>query len=104
MLFKYNKDILINKYKDAYNFDISYIFKDIKEIEMYKCLDSDFVFFHPKNISGDSYFYEQLSKNDWYYMEDKWEHRQVKKIIKKVKQSEDFGNRMWKWIVYKGIG
>lgn len=49
-------------------------FKDNSTIELWKCLDTGLCFFYPSNLEGDSAFYAQLEKFDWYYLPWKWEH------------------------------
>ena len=36
---------------------------------------SGYQFFYPFHVGGESEFYEQLQKFDWYYMPWKWEHK-----------------------------
>ena len=74
---------IIEDYKKAYGFDVSYLFNNIKKIEVYECIETGYRFFFPFNISGDSLFYEHLQQNDWYYMPWKWEHEQASKILSK---------------------
>jgi 2-polyprenyl-3-methyl-5-hydroxy-6-metoxy-1,4-benzoquinol methylase len=76
-------DNIIEKYKEIYNIDVSSYFKNIKKIQLYRCLDSGFRFYFPFDLSGDSSFYMQLQSFDWYYIPWKWEHEQAAKYIRK---------------------
>ena len=73
---------LINSYKSSYNIDVTKYFTGLDEIALYKCLDTGYRFFYPLNLAGDSAFYEQLQRYDWYYMPWKWEHSVARKKIK----------------------
>jgi 2-polyprenyl-3-methyl-5-hydroxy-6-metoxy-1,4-benzoquinol methylase len=74
---------IIGDYKKILHYDVSYLFNDITEIEVYKCLETGYRFFYPFNISGDTKFYEFLQLYDWYYMPWKWEHEQASRLIEK---------------------
>lgn len=71
---------IIENYR-AFNIDVSKYFAEINEISVYRCLDTDYRFFYPTNVSGDSSFYEQLQKFEWYYMPWKWEHGQAEEYL-----------------------
>jgi 2-polyprenyl-3-methyl-5-hydroxy-6-metoxy-1,4-benzoquinol methylase len=64
-----------NHYLKKYSIDVSDYFKELKNINLYKCKDSGYRFFYPFTISGDSSFYEFFQQFDWYYMPWKWEHQ-----------------------------
>ena len=68
--------------KSQMDIDVSKYFKGIKEIFIYRCLDTGYRFYYPFNTSGDSKFYEGLEKFPWYYMDWKWEHEIASNIIK----------------------
>lgn len=69
------------RYKRFLNVDVNRFFKNTKHISLYECEVSKYRFFHPFDIAGDGKFYEDLSKNDWYYMPWKWEHEETKKLL-----------------------
>lgn len=71
---------IIEQYK-AFKIDVSRYFQGLTEISIYKCLDTGYRFYYPLNIDGDSWFYEQLQKFDWYYMPWKWEHEQAESYL-----------------------
>lgn len=78
---KISSSKIIEDYKNTFGYDVSYLLNNIKQIEIYKCLDTGYRFFYPYSVSGDSIFYEHLQQFDWYYMPWKWEHEQASKFI-----------------------
>lgn len=73
---------IIEKYKNSQvHLDVSKYFKDLKEIYIYRCLDTGYRFYYPHHINGDGEFYKQLEKNLWYYMDWKWEHEEIRHLI-----------------------
>jgi SAM-dependent methyltransferase len=72
---------IVDNYKKELGIDIAKYFTKLKKIQICKCLDTDYSFYYPFNLSGDSAFYEELQKNQWYYMDWKWEHEYVKNIL-----------------------
>ena len=83
LLYTLDTDLLVKKYKKAFNIDTSSYFKGTYKIQVLKCIDTGYKFYYPFNLAGDCFFYEQLQKYDWYYMPWKWEHQQTSKMIKK---------------------
>jgi 2-polyprenyl-3-methyl-5-hydroxy-6-metoxy-1,4-benzoquinol methylase len=65
---------IIGAYQNQFGIDVKEVFQGMNSVHLYKCLDSHYRFFYPFNISGNTFFYEQLQKFDWYYIEWKWEH------------------------------
>ncbi len=89
-------DKIVEGYKRDFNIDVQKYFSSNENIFIYECQNTKFQFYYPFGIEGDSSFYEQLQKFDWYYMPWKWEHQKVKEILKgneKVLEvgSGDFG-------------
>ncbi|WP_417854998.1 class I SAM-dependent methyltransferase [Xanthomarina gelatinilytica] len=74
-------DALINGYKKEFDIDVKKYFKTLTEIYIYECESTKLRFFYPFDIEGDSEFYEQLQKFDWYYMPWKWEHEITKNAL-----------------------
>lgn len=64
---------LIKGYK-GYGVDVGRIFDEVKRVSIYRCQSSGYEFYYPYNVTGDSQFYEELQRLDWYYMPWKWEH------------------------------
>ena len=83
---------IIEGYKSRFNIMVNSYFSKSLEIERYKCLDTGYVFFFPYSISGDSFFYEELSKFDWYYMSWKWENDKVFMQLKKDTKLLEIGS------------
>lgn len=72
---------IINQWKKNYSYDVTYLFKGINQLNIYECQETGYKYFYP-TVMGDSRFYDNLSKFDWYYMPWKWEHEQVSMYIK----------------------
>jgi len=72
---------IINQWKRQAKYDVSYLFKGIKTIELFRCNDTGYMFFEP-SIEGDSTLYEHLQTSSWYYMPWKWEHEIALMYIK----------------------
>jgi len=68
-------------YKDSLNIDVSEYFNKLEVITLYKCKKTQYCFFAPPELMGDSKFYEQISKNEWYYSPLKWENYQSLKWL-----------------------
>jgi SAM-dependent methyltransferase len=88
-----NKDICIKEsnldfieiiqiYKKQFNLDISDYFKNIKELSIYRCPKTGYKFYYPFNVSGDELYYSMMSKFEWYYNPNRWEHIKSLEIIK----------------------
>jgi len=75
-----NVQKLISGYKNAFGTDVSH-FVNNKDISVYRCLDSDLLFYEPRDAAGDGGFYNELSRFDWYYEENKWEFDQALEFI-----------------------
>jgi len=76
-----NTDWIISQYMKSYAYDVSYLFIDIKKLDLFQCVDSGYMFFIP-GIMGDSSFYAHLAKQPWYYMHWKWEHEAISNLLK----------------------
>lgn len=72
---------IVDAYK-VYEIDVSSYFNAISKVSVYKCNDTNYSFYYPFNLSGNSSFYEHFQKFDWYYMPWKWEHEITKEYIK----------------------
>lgn len=73
----YRADKLIADWKTQFDIDITYELHGVEEIRLYEGKSSGLQFFAPDCIAGSSFLYEQLQKFDWFYMENKWEHREA---------------------------
>jgi len=72
---------IIDGYLTNYDIDVAKLFQGKEEISIFKSSQTDLRFFGPNDVAGDGFFYEQLQKYPWYYMEWKWEHSAVKKLL-----------------------
>ncbi|WP_340102800.1 class I SAM-dependent methyltransferase [Rhodohalobacter sp. 8-1] len=64
-------DIIKERYYRLYEINVGF---NIPYVLKYRCEESGYEFFYPFDLGGDSSFYEQLQRIDWYYMPWKWEH------------------------------
>lgn len=74
---------IVLAYKNQFSIDTKRHFRNLEFVELYRENESDYRFFSPAGISGDSRFYEDLQKFDWYYMEWKWEHENSLRYLRK---------------------
>lgn len=72
---------LITEYRNRLNMDIAGNLASADRIQLYRCTQSGYMFFHPFTVAGDSRFYETLQEFDWYYLPWKWEHRTCRELI-----------------------
>ncbi|HTA82473.1 MAG TPA: hypothetical protein VK783_06065 [Bacteroidia bacterium] len=82
---------IVKTYKSESSVDTSRIFGELENIHIYKCLDTDFLFYYPLNIAGDGSFYEELEKISWYYMDWKWEHENALKYMRPQNEVLEIG-------------
>ncbi len=85
-------DRLIKGYKKDLDIDVKRFFTDFNEIGIYECESTKYRFYYPININGDSEFYEELQKFDWYYMPWKWEHEIIKKNLSGTEKILEVGS------------
>jgi 2-polyprenyl-3-methyl-5-hydroxy-6-metoxy-1,4-benzoquinol methylase len=95
-----NVNELIKEYREKLNVDIRYLLKNHKRIELYRCKETGYSFYHPGDISGDDSFYEILGMNEWYYMDWKWEFEQSLKYINKYDSVLDIGSGKGDFLKY----
>lgn len=62
--------------------DVSKYFTGMEAVQIYKCDDTGYQFYFPLTVAGDGKFYEDLSKEDLYYVPWKWEHEVADGFIK----------------------
>ncbi|MDX2301427.1 MAG: class I SAM-dependent methyltransferase [Microscillaceae bacterium] len=63
---------IIDLYQKRYQMDVSRFFQE-DAIRVYRCPESGYRFYYPYRM-GDSRFYEELQRFDWYYLPWKWEY------------------------------
>lgn len=70
---KFSIPSLQNEWVTCFGFDpfVNFYQQD-QELTQHRCVVCDLEFYSPM-YAGESDFYEQLSKNSWYYEENKWE-------------------------------
>lgn len=84
-------NLIVDIYNKSYNIDVSDYFGNYAQIYLYECTKTKYRFFYPFGISGDSQFYSQLEKFDWYYMKWKWEHQIANDFIRDGDQLLEIG-------------
>ncbi len=62
--------------------DVGHYFTNLDEISVYECLDTGYQFYYPLTLAGDGKFYEELSKEQLYYVPWKSEHAVADTYIK----------------------
>jgi SAM-dependent methyltransferase len=82
---------IVDNYKNLYQINVSEVFKGLKKVELYKCLQSGYGFYYPFTLAGNDTFYKQLSVFDWYYLPWKWEHEQSMPFVKNAKSILEIG-------------
>lgn len=82
---------IIQAYLESYGIDVRKLFRGKDSVEVYKCEESDFRFFGPEHLAGDSDFYESLQEFPWYYMDWKWEHQVISEALKKSDKVLEIG-------------
>lgn len=73
---------VIDSYLKTYGLDVGGYFKELENINIYKCNETGYRFYYPLNLAGDSSFYESLQQNKGYYMPWKWEHEVTLNYLK----------------------
>jgi SAM-dependent methyltransferase len=66
---------------NQFGIDVQKYFEGLDTVNIYKCCDTGYQFYHPFTIEGDGAFYESLQKFTWYYMDWKWEHEVSSNLI-----------------------
>jgi 2-polyprenyl-3-methyl-5-hydroxy-6-metoxy-1,4-benzoquinol methylase len=79
----YSSEELIRKWKETYNIDITKEFDQVDTVSEFRCDKSGLFFYSPESAAGGGKFYEDLQHFEWYYKEDKWEHKKTLKQLKK---------------------
>jgi methionine biosynthesis protein MetW len=74
-------EFLRKNYKEKLNIDIDRLIPEKENISIHKCKASGLIFFSGNFYFGDSKFYEDLEKIEWYYSDWKWEYEKVFEII-----------------------
>jgi SAM-dependent methyltransferase len=72
---KYRSSEFIRGWEKSISIDVSREFANINVFYKCLCQSSQYEFFFPFELEGSTKFYENLSKCNWYYMANKWEHK-----------------------------
>ncbi len=73
---------LTRRWHETFQIDISAEFNGIETIELFRCRESDLLFFTPPAATGSEQLYRALDRFEWYYMPHRWEHRTALKQIR----------------------
>jgi 2-polyprenyl-3-methyl-5-hydroxy-6-metoxy-1,4-benzoquinol methylase len=65
---------LVRRWREEFRIDVARCFAGVDAVRVMECEDSGLIYFDPPVI-GDEALYQALATHDWYYLEDKWEHR-----------------------------
>lgn len=83
----FDSEILKNHYKKQVGIDV---IAEEKYLNLYKCENCNIEFFD-SCVKGDENFYKDLSKNDWYYQNEKNEYEIIGKFISEEMKVLDVG-------------
>src|SRR5436190_15828628 len=77
LLSNFKAEDIITLYRQQLNIDVSRFFKDHPVFYLYRCNDTGYKFYYPKELSGDGKFYEALQTqlDTEYYHEWKFENQ-----------------------------
>ena len=67
---------IIKSYKSL-GLEVERFFENLKTIELYECLETNYRFFYPFSCIGDAQFYKDLSLNRPNYYSTRWEHLKI---------------------------
>lgn len=76
------QDLLL-AYRTRFGLDIRPYIGGISHIQLFRCQESGFRFYHPTSIVGDDPFYKALALHAWYYPETKWEFEESLRFLPK---------------------
>jgi hypothetical protein len=83
---------LIEDWKNVFSIDISEeSISRYEKIDLFRCQDTQLLFYYPFDIAGSESLYNSLSRFDWYYMPEKWEHDVAAKSLEKSSRVLEIG-------------
>ncbi len=85
------KDI-VNGYRKIYEIDVTRHFTRHPEILLCECPITQLRFYFPLHLDGDEQFYQDLSGKEWYYDQQRWEHREVVKLVNEGESLLEIGS------------
>lgn len=76
----FDSDTIVQLYSRQYSLEVARFFKNIPNVELRKCVETGYRFYHPVSIMGDGLFYEQLQKGgekngNGYYRSNTFDHK-----------------------------
>ena len=83
---------IISLYIDELQFDVSRYFHGLDTIQLCRCEDTGYRFYHPFDIFGDDVFYQHLQTYENYYSLEKWEYKAVSNLIAENKDVLEVGS------------
>jgi 2-polyprenyl-3-methyl-5-hydroxy-6-metoxy-1,4-benzoquinol methylase len=72
-----NPKSISDRWQDSMQINIGRDFALLPSIEYWHCKTTGLHWYTPHEAAGGGGLYTQLEKNDWYYMESKWEHQKA---------------------------
>src|SRR5580704_13977701 len=72
---------LVRRWRDQFDIDVTSYFRGIDVVRVVESEKSGLVSFEP-SVIGDEALYRTLESQDWYYLEDKWEHRRSLRSVR----------------------
>lgn len=81
---------IVEGYRRTVGTDISRFFDGIDQLQLRRCDQTGYGFFWPV-LMGDSDFYADLSRHDWFYKQDKWEYDQATNYLAGAERLLDIG-------------
>lgn len=65
---------IVTLYRDLLGIEVARYFADVSEVTIYRCLETQYRFYFPFGLAGDSKLYEDLSRREEFYPDWKWEY------------------------------
>ena len=65
---------LVGRWRDDLGIDVAEYFVGAARLEVRENIETGLVTFDPSPVGGE-HLYQALAEQDWYYLEDKWEHQ-----------------------------
>lgn len=78
-------------YERHLGLDIDRFVRNRTTVSRYRSGSAAFEFYWPPSLAGDASFYTQLARFDWYYDEERWEHRRALEWINDKDRLLDVG-------------
>jgi SAM-dependent methyltransferase len=87
----YNVSSVCDKWMHRFGMDVRELFGSRETFSLFEGVRTGCQFFRPLEIAGNSAFYEQLQRFDWYYAPTKWEHRTAARLLKRSRRVLEIG-------------